>query len=192
MKRPQYGMQMLSTILLVMLVALTALAQSADEVVQLIQESIEDIELEMRIAPSSAARSLALQRDRLDTVRSEAPEHPMLSSLERRLDELDEQIAAARESASATTGEDQYVPLRVPADVRMQLRDVKDLQTRGDREMMRGEMDAAAQYLDEAESMIAAIEGEYGDRIPPGYAALIVAKERLDALRDQLARQQAE
>ena len=192
MKRPQYGMQMLSTILLAMLVALTALAQSADEVVQLIQESIEDIELEMRIAPSSAARSLALQRDRLDTVRSEAPEHPMLSSLERRLDELDEQIAAARESTSATTGEDQYVPLRVPADVRMQLRDVKDLQTRGDREMMRGEMDAAAQYLDEAESMIEAIEDEYGDQIPPGYAALIVAKERLDALRDQLARQQAE
>jgi hypothetical protein len=192
MKRPQHGMQMVSTILLAMLVALTALAQSADEMVQLIQQSIEDIELEMRIAPSSGEESLARQRDRLDTVRSEAPEHPMLSSLERRLDELDEEIAAARESTSATTGEDQYVPIRVPADVRMQLRDVKELQTRGDREMMRGEMDVAAEYLDEAESMIEAIEDEYGDQIPPGYAALIVAKERLDALRDQLARQQAD
>jgi hypothetical protein len=193
MKRPQHAMPMVCTTLLAMLVALAALAQSADEVVQLIQQSIEDIELEMRIAPSSAAESLAQQRDRLDSVRSEAPEHPMLSSLERRLDELDDEIAAAREStSSATTGEDQYVPLSVPADVRMQLRDVKELQTRGDREMMRGEMDAAAHYLDEAESLIAAIEDEYGDQIPPGYAALIVAKERLDALRDQLARTQAE
>jgi hypothetical protein len=58
--------------------------------------------------------------------------------------------------------------------------------------MLRGEMDNAVAYLDEAETMIASIEDEYGDQIPPGYAALIIAKEKLAALRDQLARYQAE
>ena len=176
-----------------MLIALTALAQGADELVPLIQQSIEDIQLEMRVDPARAEAALAQQRERIEAVRSEAPEHPMLSSLERRIDELDEQIAAVRASQSeAAASEEPFVPLSVPADVRMQLRDVKQLQTQGDREMMRGRMDNAVAYLDEAESLIAAIEDEYGDQIPPGCAALIVAKERLAALRDQLARQQGE
>jgi len=88
--------------------------------------------------------------------------------------------------------EEQFVPLSAPADVRMRLRDVEELRTRGDREMLRGETDSAVAYLDEAESLIATIEEEYGDQIPPGYAALIVAKERIAGLRDQLARQQEE
>jgi hypothetical protein len=54
--------------------------------------------------------------------------------------------------------------------------------------MMRGASDSAAGYLSEAERLIEAIEDEYSERIPPGYAALIVAKERLAALQDQLDR----
>jgi hypothetical protein len=191
MKR-RYGAQLMLTTLGAMLIALTALAQSADELVPLIQQSIEDIELEMRVDPAAAQSNVALQRERIDAVRSEAPDHPMLSSLERRVDELDEEIAALRESQPESAVEEQFVPLSVPAEVRLRLRDVKQLQTQGDREMMRGEMDSAVAYLDQAEALIATIEEEYGDQIPPGYAALIVAQERLAALRDQLARQQAE
>ena len=80
------------------------------------------------------------------------------------------------------------MPLHVPAEVRRELREVETLQTRADREMMRGASDSAAGYLSEAERLIEAIEAEYGERIPPGYAALIVAKERLAALQDQLDR----
>jgi hypothetical protein len=94
-----------------------------------------------------------------------------------------------REGQSESAVDEQYVPLSAPADVRIQLRAVEQLQTRGDREMMRGETDSATAYLDEAETRIAAIEDQYGDQIPPGYAPLIIAKERLAALRDQLARQ---
>jgi hypothetical protein len=191
MKQRQDGMQLVLASLGTMLIALTAVAQSADELVPLIQQSIDDIQLEMRVDPVRAQTELAQQRDLIEAVRSEAPDHPMLSSLERRIDELDEEIAAVRESHSGSAvSEEPFVPLSVPADVRMQLRDVKQLQTQGDREMMRGRMDTAVDYLDEAETLIAAIEEEYGDQIPPGYAALIVAKERLAALRDQLARQQ--
>jgi hypothetical protein len=193
MKQRQHGVPLIVTMLGAMLIALTALAQSADQLVPLIQQSIEDIQAEMRVDPAGAESNLALQRDRIDAVRSEAPNHPMLSSLERRIDELDDEVAAVRESqAESPVDDEQYVPLSAPADVRIRLRAVEQLQTRGDREMLRGETDNAVAYLDEAETMIAAIEDEYGDQIPPGYAALIVAKERLAALRDQLARYQAE
>jgi hypothetical protein len=193
MKQRQHGTQLALGTLGAMLIALTALAQSVDELVPLIQQSIEDIQLEMRVDPAGAESNLALQRERIDAVRSEAPDHPMLSSLERRIDQLDGEIAAVRESQSeSAVSEEQFVPLSAPADVRIKLRDVEQLQTRGDREMLRGETGNAVAYLDEAETLIATIEDEYGDQIPPGYAALIIAKEKLAALRDQLARHQDE
>jgi hypothetical protein len=193
MKQGQHGAPLVLGMLGATLIALTALAQSADELVTLIQQSVEDIQAEMRVDPAGAESTLALQKDRIETLRSEAPNHPMLSSLERRIDELDEEVAALRESQSESpVPEEQFVPLSAPADVRMRLRDVEELRTRGDREMLRGETDSAVAYLDEAESLIATIEEEYGDQIPPGYAALIVAKERIAGLRDQLARQQEE
>jgi len=191
MKQRQYGTQLALATLGAMLIALTAMAQSADELVPLIQQSVEDIQVQMRVDPAGAEASLAQQRERIEAVRSEAPGHPLLSSLERRVDELDEEIAALRASqAESPVDEEQFVPLAVPAEVRMRLRDVQQLQTQSDREMMRGETESAVAYLDEAEALLATIEEEYGDQIPPGYAALIVADERLAALRDQLARLQ--
>jgi hypothetical protein len=71
----------------------------------------------------------------------------------------------------------------------MQLRQVEELQTLGDREMMRGRMDRAVEHLDESGALIQTIERTYHDQIPRGYAPLIIAKERLAALRDQLERQ---
>lgn len=193
MQRRQYVMQLVLTTILLIPLAFAALAQSTDELVELIQQSIEDIELEVRVAPTRAAETLEIERQRLDALRSQAPDHPMLSSLEQRIDELDEEIAAARaDQPEAVEGEEQYVPLNVPAEVRLQLRDVEELQNRGDREMMIGQMDSAMAHLDQSEALIESIEKKYGDEIPPGYAALIVAKERLAALRDQLDRRQAE
>ncbi len=193
MKPWQRGAQLAIAWLGAMLIALPALAQSVDELVPLVQQSIEDIEAQMRVDPAGAEEGVALQRERLETVRREAPDHPMLSSLERRIDELDEEVAALRASqAESPLDEEQFVPLTVPAEVRMRLRDVQQLQNQSDREMMLGETESASAYLDEAEALLAAIEAEYGDQIPPGYAALIVADERLAALRDQLARQQAQ
>jgi hypothetical protein len=181
----------LGAMLIAALVAVTALAQSADELVALVQQSIEDIQAQMRVDPAGAGENVARQRERIAAVRSEAPGHPMLSSLERRIDELDEEIAALRANqAESPVDEEQFVPLTVPADVRMRLQDVRELQNQSDREMMLGETESAVAYLDEAEALLATIEKEYGDQIPPGYAALIVAEERLAALRDQLARQQ--
>ncbi len=172
-----------------MLIALPALAQTADELVLLIQQNIEGIQLETRVDPRRAEENLARQREQLDAVRSMAPDHPMLSSLERRIDDLGEQIAAARATQPEAAVEAPFVPITVPADVRMQLREVEELQTLGDREMMRGRMDRAVEHLDKSDALIQTIERAYRDQIPRGYAPLIIAKERLAALRDQLDRQ---
>ena len=191
MRRWQDGTQLVFTLIVAVSLAFTAVGQSPDEVAQLVQRSIEDIELQIRVAPTAAQEDLERQKRQLDTLRSEAPDHPLLPSLEQRIDELDDEIAAALEQQPETAEEtEQFVPLHAPAEARRQLRDVETLQTRADREMMRGASDSAASYLSEAESLIEAIEDEYGDRIPPGYAALIVAKERLAALQDQLGRAQ--
>jgi hypothetical protein len=193
MKERQHAAQLVLTMVGTMLIGLGAVAQSVDELVPLVQQSIEDIEAQMRVDPAGAGEAVALQRERIETVRSEAPDHPMLSSLQRRIDELDEEVAALRASqAESPLEEEQFVPLTVPAEVRMRLRDVQQLQTQSDREMMLGETESAVAYLDEAEALLATIAEEFGDQIPPGYAALIVAEERLAALRDQLARQQAD
>lgn len=188
MMRRQYATQFGLAIMMVSLLAVAAVAQSPDELVQSIQDRFEDIELQTRVAPSGAQEDLERQKEQLDELRSQAPEHPMLPSLERRIEELDSEITAAREEQpEAVEGEDQFVPLAAPAEVRSQLRDVETLQTRADRELMGGRADRAEEYLRESESLIESIEAEYGDRIPPGYASLIVAKERLAALKDQLA-----
>jgi hypothetical protein len=180
-------------LMLIMAVALsaTALAQSPDEAAQVIQQSIEDIQLQIRIAPTAAQEDLERQKRELETLHSEAPDHPLLPSLEQRIEELDAEITAALAQQPGTDQEtEQFVPLHAPAEVRRELREVEILQTRADREMMRGASDSAADFLSEAERLIEAIEAEYGERIPPGYAALIVAKERLSALQDQLGRTQ--
>jgi cell fate (sporulation/competence/biofilm development) regulator YlbF (YheA/YmcA/DUF963 family) len=191
MRQWQNGTKLVLTLMLVVPLSFTALGQGPDEVAQLVQRSIEDIELQIRIAPMAAQEDLERQKRQLDTLRSEAPDHPLLPSLERRVEELDDEIAAALVQQPETADEtEQFVPLHAPAEARRELREVETLQTRADREMMRGASDSAASYLSEAESLLEAIEEEYGDRIPPGYAALIVAKERLAALQDQLGRVQ--
>ena len=187
MRRWQDGTQLVFTLMVAVSLAFTAVGQSPDEVAQLVQRSIEDIELQIRIAPTAAQEDLERQKRQLDTLRSEAPDHPLLRSLEQRVEELDDEIAAALAQQPETAKEtEQFVPLHAPAEARRELREVETLQTRADRE--RGASDSAAGYLSEAERLIEAIEDEYGDRIPPGYAALIVAKERLAALQDQLDR----
>jgi hypothetical protein len=191
MMRWQDGAKLVFMLMMAVPLSATALGQSPDETAQVIQRSIEDIELQIRVAPTAAEEDLERQKGELDTLRSAAPDHPLLPSLEQRVEELDAEIAAALAQQPETAREtEQFVPLHAPAEVRHELREVEILQTRADREMMRGASDSAASHLSEAESLIEAIEAEYGERIPPGYAALIVAKERLAALQDQLDRAQ--
>jgi hypothetical protein len=193
MMRWQDGAKLVFALMLAVPFSATALGQSADEAAQVIQRNLEHVELQIRVAPTAAEEDLERQKRELDSLRGDAPDHPLLPSLEQRIGELEDEIAAALAQQPGTGEEtEQFVPLHAPAEVRCELREVETLQTRADREMMRGAEDSAAEYLSEAERLIEAIEAEYGERIPPGYSALIVAKERSAALQDQLGHAQQE
>lgn len=168
-------------------------AEPGDELAQAIAQSLENIEFQATVAPESAARDLAEQRRRLGNLELESPDHPMLP-------ELTARIVALEAETEAALGEDDegnetgvvdrpglMLAIDPPPEVTFRMREIETLQTRADREMMAGQHEAAARYLDEASSAIDDIEEQYGDQIPRGYAALIIAKERLDALRDQIA-----
>src|SRR5690606_125357 len=124
--------------------ASAALAQSPDETAQVIQRSVEDIAVQIRVAPTAAQEDLNRQKEQLETLRRQAPNHPMLSSLERRVEELDQEITAAlQEQPEAAQESEQFLPLHVPAEVRRELRQVETLQTQADRDLMRGATESA-------------------------------------------------
>ena len=50
-----------------------------------------------------------------------------------------------------------------------------------------GQTAEAASYLEQAEHQMAALEQRYGGEIPKGHATLLVTKEKIAALKDQLA-----
>ncbi len=154
MKQRQHAIRLLTTMMLTVPLAIGAMAQDADELAQLIQQNIEDIEVQVRVAPAKAEEDLQHQKQQLDTLRSEAPDHLLLPSLERRIAELEAEIAAARQQQpAAVEGTEQFVPMHAPAEVRRRLRHVETLQTRADREIMRGAPESAVNYLSEADDL---------------------------------------
>lgn len=167
--------------------------EPGDELAQAIEQSLDNVEFQATVAPESAARDLAEQRRRLTNLEFESPDHPMLPQLTERIEAIEAEVTAA-------LGEDEeaieqgvidrpglMLAIDPPPEVRFKMREIESLQTRADREMMAGQHEAAARYLEDASSAIDEVEEQYGDQLPPGYAALIIAKERLDALRDQIA-----
>lgn len=168
-------------------------AEPGDELALAIEQSLDNVEFQATVAPESAARDLAEQRRRLENLKMESPDHPMLSRLTERIEAIEAEVAAAlgedEEAIEAGDVERSGLMLAIdpPPEVTFRMREIETLQTRADREMMAGQHESAARYLDEASSAIDDIEEQYGDQIPRGYAALIIAKERLDALRDQIA-----
>lgn len=169
------------------------LAPGSDQLASTIEQSLKSVEFQLTVAPESAAKDLEAQRRRLAILEAESPDHPMLPQLTRRIEELEAETAAAlgEGEAGAESGVVErsglMLPVEPPPEVGSRMREIENLQTRADRELMRGEHESAEHYLEEARSAIDEVEEAYGDQIPPGYAALIIAKERLAALRDQIA-----
>jgi hypothetical protein len=68
---------------------------------------------------------------------------------------------------------------------------VDQLQRQADAEFLRGKTDEAANYLKQAEAEMTGLEQRYGAELPPGHVPLLVAKEKIAALKDQLAEAKA-
>jgi hypothetical protein len=64
---------------------------------------------------------------------------------------------------------------------------VDALQRQADAELLRGNTAGATDYLGQAEARMNALERRYGAELPPGHVPLLVTKEKIAALKDQLA-----
>jgi hypothetical protein len=166
-----------------------AVAQGADALALTIEQNLSSIEFRMDLRPAQAASDLEAQGRQLQLLEQEAPDHPDLPGLKQRYAELQDALATALSNAAgnAARGAGAGQVPTAPEAFTAGMDEVASLQQQAEAELMSGRPAEANAYLDEAEAQIAALEERYREHIPPGNVPLLVAKEKLAALKDQIA-----
>jgi hypothetical protein len=168
-----------------------AVAQGADELASTIEQSFDSIDFRIDIRPEQAASDLEAQGRQLQLLEQQAPEHPALPELRQKFSELQDDLASALAAAAgdaAAGGGVTQVPT-APAAFTTGMEEVDQLHRQAEAEFLRGETEQAANYLRQAETKMAELEQRYGADLPPGHVPLLVTKEKIAALKDQLATQ---
>ncbi len=173
----------------VMLAPAIAVAQGADDLALTIEQNLAGIAFRIETRPSQAAHDLEAQKRQLELLAKEAPDHPSLPQLEQTYQTLQDDLATALAGAAsgAASGEGAGQTPTPPEAFVAGMEEVETLQARAEDELFGGHPERANSYLQQAESQIAALENRYGPKIPRGHVPLLVAKEKLAALKDQLA-----
>lgn len=168
-----------------------AVAQGADELASTIEQSLEGIEFRLDVRPERAAQDLEAQGRQLELLEEQEPEHPALPGLRARFAELQDGVAAALAGAAsdAATGRGSAQVPTVPAGFATGMEQVDALHRQAEAEFLRGRTAQAADRLAEAEARMSQLEQRYGADLPPGHVPLLVTKEKIAALKDQLATQ---
>lgn len=171
------------------LLPMVAWGQGADELASTIEQSLEGIAFRVDIRPQQAADDLEAQGRQLELLEQEAPDHPALPELKAKFTELQDELAAALIDAAgdAATGTGASQVPTVPVAFTTGMEQVGNLHRQAEAEFLRGKTEEAAAYLQQAEARMADLERRYGDVLPPGHVPLLVTKEKIAALKDQLA-----
>jgi len=166
-----------------------ALAQGADELASTIAQSLSGIEYRLDLRPQLAAQDLQEQQRRIELLEQQAPEHPELPALKEKFAALQEGIAASLAEAAddAATGSGATQIPTAPEAFDDGLQEVGQLQKQAETALLMGQTAEALDYLEQAEVQMTSLEERYSEQIPKGHATLIVTKEKIAALRDQLA-----
>jgi hypothetical protein len=171
------------------LLPVVALGQGADELASMIEQSLQGIEFRIDIRPEQAATDLEAQGRQLQLLEQQAPGHPALPALKQKFSALQDGVASALAGAAgdAARGEDAALMQTAPEAFTSGMEQVDQLQRQAEAEFLRGKTDEAANYLKQAEAEMTGLEQRYGADLPPGHVPLLVAKEKIAALKDQLA-----
>jgi hypothetical protein len=162
-----------------------AFGQGADELASMIEQSLAGIEFRLDVRPYQAAQDLEAEGRRLELLEKEAPGDPALPALKRKYAELQAGIATAAKNAASGVGA-AAVP-EPPAGFSEALQQVNALQKQAESALLLDQTAEAESYLARAEQQMAGLEQRYRDKIPEGHAPLIVAEEKLAALKEQIA-----
>lgn len=168
-----------------LLLPMSAVAQGADDLAMKIEQNLAGIAFRLEMRPQMAAPELKEQKTQLELLEQEAPDHPALPKLKRQFADLQTNLASAL-AAAARGGGTGMVPT-APAGFEAGMEEVEVLQQRAEEEFLRGETESASGYLQRAEAQVAALETRYSGEIPRGHVPLLVAKEKLAALKEQVA-----
>ena len=184
---PQKGRLRLLIAGAAVLLPAVAIAQGADQLALTIEQALSGIEFRIDVRPQQAAADLEAQARQLELLETEAPGHPALPELKQKFGELQDSLAAGLARAK-DAGDGGLVPVpEVPEAFTAGMEEVDALQRQADAELLRGNAAGAINYLDQAEAQMNALERRYGAVLPPGHAPLLVTKEKIAALKDQLA-----
>jgi hypothetical protein len=171
-----------------MLMAVAAVGQGADELASTIEQSLDGIEFRIELRPGQAAEDLEEQQRRVDLLEQQAPDHPALPEIRKKMSALQSDLAASLVDAAenAAAGEGTTSIPSAPEGLETGLEEVSTLQSQAETELLSGRPAQAAGYLKQAEEQMAELEARFAGDIPQGHVPLIVATERLGALKDQL------
>jgi len=176
------------------LLPLAALGQGADELALTIEQALSGIEFRIDVRPQQAAADLEAQGRQLDLLETEAPDHPALPELKEKFGELQSSLAAGLAEAASPTarpGGVAQVP-SAPEAFTAGMEEVSALHRQAEAEFLRGKPAEAAGFLEQAEAQMVDLERRYGDELPAGHVPLLVTKEKIAALKDQIADQPAD
>ena len=174
------------------LAATPASAQGPDSLAQTIDQNLSGIEFRIDLTPERTVRDVREQGRQLRLLESQAPDHPQIPELRQRIERLEAQLTEklgddpARAASEAMTGTG-TTAAEVPGEVAARLEEVDRELTEAESGLLQNAPDAAAERLARAEETLAALERDHAGQIPTGHVPLIVAKERLATLKDQLA-----
>ena len=152
-----------------------------------IEQNLAGIAFRVDLRLTQAATDLEAQARQLDLLEQEAPDHPALPALKQKFDQLQVEVAAATAAADRGTGAGAGLVPTAPEGFTVGIEEVADLQQQAEAELLLGNAEGAEGYLAQAEAQMTALEDRYSGDIPQGHVPLLVAKEKLAVLKDQIA-----
>jgi hypothetical protein len=166
-----------------------AIAQGADELASMIEQSLSGIEYRLDLRPKQAAQDLQEQQRRLELLEQQAPDHADLPALREKFAALQAGVASSLATAAgdAVSGAGAAQIPTAPDAFTEGLEEVGALHKQAESAFLMGQAAEATSYLEQAEGQMAALEQRYGGEIPKGHATLLVTKEKIAALKDQLS-----
>jgi hypothetical protein len=153
-----------------------ALADAADDLAREIERTIDDIAAQSRIQPERALAELNAQERQLDALIQIEPEHPAISELRERLDELEARLASPNTSTITAP----------PADIDRSLRRLTDRFKQAETAWLSKDAARAMGITREVRSSLDELRRQRGEEIPDGYVPLFVLEERLFVLEREL------
>lgn len=162
-----------------LLAAVPALAAPGDDLAREIGRDLQTVTVQVRAQPERALAGIAEQRRRLETLARDAPDHPAIPDLRRRIDELDESLARP----TATAG----MVAAPPSDIARLLDRVRARLREAEGALLSRDIPRAGATLQEIETSLAELRRDRSDEIPQGHVAAFTLEERIAVLKRQLA-----